>query len=78
MVVCAGFSDASGITLKCQICEEEFLGCQGLFLGSFSRQFEWAKEPGGPNKDILGVGSIAFLVRRTLFEAMSRFQTDFD
>ena len=31
-----------------------------------------------PNKGILGVGSVAFLVRRTLFEAMSRFRIDFD
>ena len=30
----------------------------------------------GAHKGILGMGSIAFLVRRTLFGAMSRFWTD--
>ena len=32
----------------------------------------------GAHKGILGMGSIAFLVRRMLFWAMSRFRTDSD
>ena len=31
---------------------------------------------GGPHKGILGVGSIALVVRRTLFWAFSRLRTD--
>ena len=41
------FGDASGITLKCQMGEEQFLGSWGLFLEGFWHQFEWSKDPLG-------------------------------
>ena len=48
------------------------------FGGASGINLNGQRSLGEPNKDIIGVGSIAFLVRRTLFEAMSRFRIDFD
>ena len=72
------FWESLAAILKCQTGEERFLGGYGLFLEGIWHQFAWSKNLWEANKGILGVGFVAFLVRRAPFEAMSRFWIDFD